>query len=490
MTAPFGGRDVAVLEHLTVRTLSLFREFYRKGLFFIACHIHVQQQVVVVHIYGPQEGVDQVYAPGDILDVAVPEGCQEPDHVITGDLRLSDPRLRDACLKVSLPAFELEDVRGDRLRGEALVYEGEIIPERGLDLVQLSCELFGWVRLLLFFLPSHEVVGVCLYELVAVYGLGELLDDEVFYQFAPHSLLAAASAVAPAVAHVIVIHAAELPAGGLACHRLAAVPAEDLACEQISAVGLRGSLIPVMHVQDLLCLPPSLFVDYGRNAVLISHAGVVVHAAVSLILYDAPDRVLIEQASAHGAQAFAVQLRADGHGGLACDVICEDPLHDRRGRGVYLEALVGSGAVPEAGDAAGLQLQRGLSVPALHVLRQVRGVVFGIPFHDGLEDDALRAFRDGLFRVQQADAVFLEPGLIDGRVVPRACEAVALPADHEGKLAALAVSDHPLERGPLVAGAREGPVFIRSYDGDAVPLGVLAAVADLSLDRLFALPGG
>ena len=284
----------------------------------------------------------------------------------------------------------------------------------------------------------------------------------------------------PAVTCVIVIHPATPAGAAVTRHRLAAVTAEQLRGEQEERVALRCRC-PVVPLYELLALIEQLAGDNGGDPVLHPYIPELIHADVLLVREDPAQAIFIKQPAARSAVPLGVQAGVYILRLFACCVFLKDPANDRsRGR-IYLEAAVR--ALPQPYDrlAQRFELQRRVVVPALHVLAQILGVVFGVAFHDRLQNNALRALRDRLFCIEQPDAAAFQLVFIHSRVVPVPGEAIRFPADHGLEHAALRVPQHALEVWPLVSPTGEGLVYILAHDGEAVPPGKLVTLTQLAL---------
>ena len=138
--------------------------------------------------------------------------------------------------------------------------------------------------------------------------------------------------------------------------------------------------------------------------------------------------------------------------------------------------------------AAILALLRGLPHAPEDLLPQVRAVILGQAFQHALQDDPLRALRNGFLGVHEADACLLQLHLRDGNVLAIPAEAVDLPDDHALEAMLLRVVQHPLELVPADdALPGDVPVGIDLHDLDPVPLSIRPAVGHLALDRLVCL---
>ena len=147
--------------------------------------------------------------------------------------------------------------------------------------------------------------------------------------------------------------------------------------------------------------------------------------------------------------------------------------------------------IPEAGIRIDhLPGQDTLPHSSADLLGKFRRIIFRKAFHEALQDDSLRAFRDVLHGVMHVHAVPLQPCLADGKLLAVPPEPVDLPDDHAVKCLLLRVPHEPLEGGPAFEVlAADMFVDISINDRDALLIGVGPAVPELSFDALIGLVG-
>jgi len=129
-------------------------------------------------------------------------------------------------------------------------------------------------------------------------------------------------------------------------------------------------------------------------------------------------------------------------------------------------------------------------LPSPDVFGEVHGIVLVHALHQGLQDDAFRAFRDGHGGIMHRNAGFLQPVLVESRVVSVARKAAGLVHDDSGKHPLLRVSDHLLELWPVIGAAADGVVAVFTDNLEAVRLCPLPALAQLIFDGCFTLGVG
>ena len=189
-----------------------------------------------------------------------------------------------------------------------------------------------------------------------------------------------------------------------------------------------------------------------------------------------------------GANAPLVQRADDGPQILSVRIPLEYLPHHRRGQRVYLQPVFLIQPIPQRdGAAVTAGLEGILPHPTVHLLGQLRRVVFRHSLQHGFQDDALRAVGNALGGRDYLHSIFSQLGFVVGAVVPVAGETVQLPDQHRVEQPFGAVPYHPLEFRAVVRLGGQGPVDVTLQYQDTVSLGVFLAFPQLSLDAFLSL---
>ena len=222
---------------------------------------------------------------------------------------------------------------------------------------------------------------------------------------------------------------------------------------------------------------------------LQDHAELVEMAEVALVADHAVDDGVRDLAASGSDDPALVH---EGHAVLDAGALGVHPEHlldDRSLHRIENDVPVLVGLVANRQRCASVQsLFCCLTLAAHDLLAKLCGVILRDTFQDRFQHDPLRAFRNGLGCVEQADSGLLESELAERDVLPVTAEAVDLPDDHDVKAALLRVVEHLLKLHAIVCGlSRDVSVRIYPYDVNAIFGRILAAVCDLALDGLVGL---
>ena len=123
----------------------------------------------------------------------------------------------------------------------------------------------------------------------------------------------------------------------------------------------------------------------------------------------------------------------------------------------------------------------------LDFLGKLCGIVFGISFQHGFQNDALRPIRNVFLGGDDLDTVPLQNPLVVGAVIAVTGEAVKLPHNHNIEQTLFAVSDHLLECGTVGGSSRQCPVNIVVKNENIIPIGIIGTFPNLTFDRFLSL---
>lgn len=124
---------------------------------------------------------------------------------------------------------------------------------------------------------------------------------------------------------------------------------------------------------------------------------------------------------------------------------------------------------------------------AVDLLCQLRGVVLRHSLQNRFQQDALRAFGNGLRGGHDPDAVSPQHGFVMGGVVAISGKAIQLPDENDIKRSAAALLDHPLEFRAVVCLRGICPVNVRPEDLNIILLRERFAFPELAVNGFLPL---
>ena len=245
---------------------------------------------------------------------------------------------------------------------------------------------------------------------------------------------------------------------------------------------------PVL-LKTLLYPVEQILVHDGGNAARCHDVFIAVLAYVAAVPEDLEEAVLHERLPGAGTQTALVQGCCDLLGRFAVGIPAEDFLHDgsRLRVDMVQPVLLANGEAQRHHTAVVLALEGIFALTARHFQGEFGGIVFRHANQHTLHHNAFRPLRDGFHGRHQMDTVLLQLVLVVHGIVAVPGKAVQLPDQNHIEDFLSAVLDHPLKVWAVIRFGRVGTVNVGADHGDAVLLGVVLAVAQLSFNGRFAL---
>ena len=298
-------------------------------------------------------------------------------------------------------------------------------------------------------------------------------------------------AVAFGVAALVVIVGVSHVAGAtFATHQGAALATEQLGGQQIAHILFcRPTMGDPVLLETLLHPVKQVLVNNGRNATRRHNVLVAVFADVAAVAEDLEEAVLYERLPGSGAQAALVQGCRDFLGRFAIGVSGEYFLHNgsRFRVDMVQPVLLANGEAQWNDTAVILALEGILALTARYFQGEFGGIVFRHANQHTLHHNAFRPLRDGFHGRHQMDTVLFQLVLVVHSIESVPGKAIQLPDQNHIEDFLSAVLDHPLKVRAVIRFGRVGTVNVGADHGDAVLLGVVLAVAQLSFNGRFSL---
>ena len=301
-------------------------------------------------------------------------------------------------------------------------------------------------------------------------------------------------AVAFGVAALVVIVGVSHVAGAaFATHQGAALATEQLGGQQIAHILFcRPTVGDPVLLETPLHPVEQILVNNGRNAARRHNVLVAVFADVAAVAEDLEEAVLHKRLSGSGAQAALVQRCRDFLGWFSIGVPGEYLLYNgsRFRVDMVQPVLLANGETQRHYTAVVFALECIFALTARHFQGEFGGIVFRHADKHTLHHNAFRPLRNGFHGRHQMDTVLFQLVLVVHGIVAISGKAVELPDQNHIEDFLRAVLYHVLELRAVIRLGRIGTVNVSADHSDAVLLGVVLAVAQLSLNGRFALTVG
>ena len=292
---------------------------------------------------------------------------------------------------------------------------------------------------------------------------------------------------------VVIVGVSHVACAAFAAHERTALAAEQLGGQQIAHILFCGPTMgnPVL-LKTLLHPVKQVLVNNGRNAARRHNVLVAVFADVAAVAEDLEEAVLHERLPGTGTQAALVQGCGNLLSRFAVGVPAEDLLHNRSRFRVDMvqPVLFADGETQRHHTTVVLALEGVFALTARHFQGELGGIVFRHANQHTLHHNAFRPLRDGFHGRHQMDTVLFQLVLVVHGIESVPGKAVQLPDQNYVEDFLSAVLDHPLKVWAVIRFGRVGTVNVGADHGDAVLLGVVLAVAQLSLNGRFTLAVG
>ena len=292
---------------------------------------------------------------------------------------------------------------------------------------------------------------------------------------------------------VVIVGVSHVAGAAFAAHQGAALATEQLGGQQIAHILFcRPTVGDPVLLKTLLHPVEQILINNGRNAARRHNVLVAVFADVAAVAEDLEEAVLHERLPGAGTQAALVQGCCDFLGRLAVGVPCKNLLHDRSRLRVDMvqPVLLADGEAQRHHTAVVLALEGVFALTARHFQGKLGGIVFRHANQHTLHHNAFRPLRDGFHSRHQMDTVLFQLVLVVHGIESVPGKAVQLPDQNHIEDFLSAVLNHPLKVWAIIRFGRVGTVNVGADHGDAILLGVVLAVAQLSFNGRFSLAVG
>ena len=428
-----------------------------------------------------------------VSHVTLAEFFKPEPHPFAGQDWLFQLFFQNAGVQGFLPGFQfVQPLLGGR--GQDALFNG----------FQKVCEPFLRIPELLFqnrqpgvllLLGFHDQIYQPFDDFIAENHLNGSVHHEPFQRLLADSLqVTVRLAVALGVAALVVIVGVSHVAGAaFATHQGAALATEQLGGQQIAHILFcRATVGDLVLLKTLLHPVEQVLIHDGGNAARCHDVLISVFTYVTAVPENLEEAVLHERLPGAGAQPSLIQGCCDFLGRLAVGVPGEDLLHDgsRLRVDMVQPVLLANGEAQRNDPAVVLALECIFALTARYFQGEFGGIVFRHANQHTLHHNAFRPLRDGFHSGHQMDTVLFQLVLVVHGIEPIPCKAVELPNQNHIEDFLRAVLYQPLEVRAVIRLGRIGTVNVGADHGDTVLLGVVLAVAQLSLNGRFTLAVG
>ena len=347
----------------------------------------------------------------------------------------------------------------------------------------------------LLLLGIHNQIYQPFDDFIAENHLNSGLHHEPFQRlFADGFQIAVRLAVAFGFAAlVVIVGVSHVACAAFAAHERTALTAEQLGGQQIAHILFCGPTMgnPVL-LETMLHPVEQVLVHDGGNAARCHNVLVAVFTYVAAVSENLEKAVLHKRFPGSGTQAALIQGCRDLLGWFAIGIPSEYLLHNgsRFRVDMVQPVLLANGEAQRHNTAVVFALEGIFALTARHFQGQFGGIVFRHANKHTLHHNAFRPLRNGFHGRHQMNTVLFQLVLVVHSIVAVPGKAVELPDQNHIEDFLRAVLYHVLELRAVIRLGRVGTVNVGADHGDAVFLGVVLAVAQLSLNGRFALAIG
>ena len=461
--------------------------------FGIIREVEIEYDPVIKDVDRVDKGINDLPLVFRAAHVTLAEFFKPEPNPLTGQDGLFQLFFQNAGVQGFFPGFQLvQPLLGGR--GQDALFNG----------FQKVCEPFLRIPELLFqnrqpgvllLLGFHDQIYQPFDNFIAEDHLNGGVHHEPFQRLLADSLqVTVRLAVALGVAALVVIVGVSHVAGAaFATHQGAALATEQLSGQQIAHILFcRPTVGDPVLLETLLHPVEQVLVNNGRNATRRHNVLVAIFADVAAVAEDLEEAVLYERLPGAGTQAALIQGCGNLLSRFAVGVPGEDLLHDgsRFRVDMVQPVLLANGEAQRHYTTVVLALEGVFALTARHFQGELGGIVFRHANQHTLHHNAFRPLRDGFHGRHQMDTVLFQLVLVVHGIVAISGKAVELPDQNHIEDFLRAVLYHVLELRAVIRLGRIGTVNVSADHSDAVLLGVVLAVAQLSLNGRFALTVG
>ena len=461
--------------------------------FGIVREVEIEHDPVVKNVDRVDKGINDLPLVFHVPHVTLAEFFKPEPHPFAGQDWLFQLFFQNAGIQSFFPGFQfVQPLLGGR--GQDALFNGfQKICQPLLCIPELVFQdRQPGVLLLLGF---HDQIYQPFDDFIAKNHFNSGLHHEPFQRlFADGFQVAVRLAVAFGVAALVVIVGVSHVAGAaFAAHQGAALATEQLGRQQIAHILFcRPTVGDLVLLETLLHPVEQVFVNNGRNAARRHDVLVAVFADVAAVAEDLEEAVLYKRLPGAGTQAALIQGCCNLLSRFAVGVPGEYFLHNgsRFRVDMVQPVLLANGEAQRNNTAVVFALEGIFALTARYFQGKFGGIIFRHANKHTLYHNTFRPLRNGFHGRYQMDAVLFQLVLVVHGIVAVPGKAVELPDQNYIEDFLRAVLYHVLELRAVIRFGRIGTVNVGADHGDAVFLGVVLAVAQLSLNGRFSLAVG
>ena len=469
------------------------QHFLTGDRFGIVREVEIEHDPVVKNVDRVDKGINDLPLVFHVPHVTLAEFFKPEPHPFAGQDWLFQLFFQNAGVQGFFPGFQfVQPLLGGR--GQDALFNG----------FQKVCQPLLRVPELVFqdrqpgvllLLGFHDQIYQPFDDFIAENHLDGSLHHEPFQRlFADGFQIAVRLAVAFGFATlVVIVGVSHVACAAFAAHERTALAAEQLGGQQIAHILFCGPTMgnPVL-LETLLHPVEQVLINNGWNAARCHDVFIAVLAYVAAVPENLEEAVLHERLPGAGTQTALVQGCCNLLGRFAVGIPSEDLLHDgsRLRVDMVQPVLLANGEAQRHHTAVVLALEGVFALTARHFQGELGGIVFCHANQHTFHHNSFRSLRDGFHGRHQMDTVLFQLVLVVHGIVAVPGKAVQFPDQNHIEDFLSAILDHPLKVWAIIRFGRVGTVNVGADHGDAVLLGVVLTVAQLSLNGRFALAVG
>ena len=466
------------------------QHFLTGDRFGIVREVEIEHDPVIKDVDRVDKGINDLPLVFRAAHVTLAEFFKPEPNPLTGQDGLFQLFFQNAGVQGFFPGFQLvQPLLGSR--GQDALFNG----------FQKVCEPFLRIPELLFqnrqpgvllLLGFHDQIYQPFDDFIAENHLNGGIHHEPFQRLLADGFqVAVRLAVAFGVAALVIIVGVPHVAGAaFAAHQGAALATEQLGGQQIAHILFcRPTVGDPVLLETLLHPVEQVLINNSRDAARRHNVLVSVFTYVTAVPENLEEAVLDKRLAGTGAQPSLVQGCCDLLGRLAVGVPGKNLLHNgsRLRVDMVQSVLLANGEAQRNDTAVVLALEGIFALTARYFQGKFGGIVFRHADKHTLHHNAFRPLRNGFHGRHQMDAVLFQLVLVVHGIEPIPGKAVELPDQNYIEDFLCAVLNHPLEVRAVIRLGGVGTVDVGADHGDAVLLGVVLAVAQLSFNGRFSL---
>ena len=318
-----------------------------------------------------------------------------------------------------------------------------------------------------------------------------LVDHQIFQPLFADGFLLAALLLFGSGTFIVAVDFSRPARTAFAKHQRTAAATVQLGCQQVIVLCLSPGRGFLVFGNLFLHIIEQFQRHDGRNRIRHDHIPEFQFSDITPVFEHVLHAVVSKFASDRVLDAVFIQPVPNLFHREAIPILRERFQHERGGKRVDVKFPLGIQRISKRSTTTvAAAFQDVLCLSTDNLFGKVGRVVFCIALQNRFQNDTLWPLGDDLRSRHELDTVLFQLVLVVHGIEPIPGKAVQLPDQNYVEDFLSAVLDHPLKVWAVIRFGRVGTVNVGADHGDAVLLGVVLAVAQLSLNGRFTLAVG